>query len=354
MNKIGMRGLLLHASVALTTVVASASASYAQSRSFMDGISFDVDEFAGTNSTLNPQECPFPDSVAVPDTLDPAGYYPLSVGDSWDYVWDLFSFPAPAFRRIAVADTLRGDITFAKVKTIDFVAVVEGGVIPVDSSFSYESVIDGILTEWQPSTDSLSSVVDFRNPFNSCDSLNSSLRVVSGGYERSALLYGPDTLRLSAEKALENCLQVCRGNSYGYSVGLIRSLPSPGASTLWLAGFTIDGKSRGAPLDTVFAKGIAQTSNDLPTTRQDRLVFYPNPLSNTGWVEIELVRAGYVRIDLIDMVGRRLSNSDAAVYLAPGKHIVPFSTRTIPAGLYLVNLMVNGQASASNSIIVLR
>ncbi|MDP3916035.1 MAG: T9SS type A sorting domain-containing protein, partial [Bacteroidota bacterium] len=73
---------------------------------------------------------------------------------------------------------------------------------------------------------------------------------------------------------------------------------------------------------------------------ETKLVNYPNPFSGSTTIELQLEKASYVRVSVIDMAGRTVANLQEG-NLAEGKHRFSFDGSALPKGLYFAKV-VNG------------
>ncbi|MBW8330979.1 MAG: T9SS type A sorting domain-containing protein, partial [Prolixibacteraceae bacterium] len=73
---------------------------------------------------------------------------------------------------------------------------------------------------------------------------------------------------------------------------------------------------------------------------ETKLVNYPNPFSGSTNIELQLEKASYVRVSVIDMAGRTVSTLQEG-NLTEGKHRFTFDGTALPKGLYFAKV-VNG------------
>jgi hypothetical protein len=88
-----------------------------------------------------------------------------------------------------------------------------------------------------------------------------------------------------------------------------------------------------------------------PESNHDRLVLSSNPMPQLSHVGISLSRAASARAQLIDMMGRMVQTF-ADQPLPQGETSVQIEGRPIPAGCYLLQLLVNGQVADQQKVIV--
>ena len=86
---------------------------------------------------------------------------------------------------------------------------------------------------------------------------------------------------------------------------------------------------------------------------------YPNPFAQQTTVMVNMAQASTVRIDVFDMLGRRVHTLHAGV-LPPGRHAFLWHARTdagavLPGGLYLVRMQADASGkTASQTVILLK
>jgi hypothetical protein len=73
---------------------------------------------------------------------------------------------------------------------------------------------------------------------------------------------------------------------------------------------------------------------------ETKLVNYPNPFTGSTTIELQLEKASYIRVSVIDMAGRTVANLQEG-NLTEGKHRFSFDGTALPKGLYFAKV-VNG------------
>jgi hypothetical protein len=71
----------------------------------------------------------------------------------------------------------------------------------------------------------------------------------------------------------------------------------------------------------------------------------PNPIHDEARLEFELSEPGRARIEVFDVLGRRMPGGFEAE-LPAGTHVVPWQARDLAPGIYLARLSVRGQSEA--------
>ena len=348
MKELSMRGILLHACLALTTVVVSASASYAQLRSFTDGIGFDVAEFAGTNSTLSPQDCPFPDSVAVPDTLDPAGYYPTGAGWIWDYVTVDGPFLDGANRLATLGDTLVDDIVFSIIDKTDFFFPnpVKREMVPTLHVRRYVSATDSTLIYLNPvnGTQSVNPVL-FGAPFDSCDQTGTE---ISGGYGVTFVTTEEGSLVTHEAAAIKTFDYGLPGReTYAHGIGFVYGSYEVNSERMLAYVRSGNGEEIGVPLDQQFV--ITSVSEpELPS--ETSLSVYPNPTRGRILIDVKTEKASVLKFVVTDVIGRKLDQ--VITFSSSGSTRIEYSMHGRPSGFYVLTVHPDHGLPLSATIIL--
>jgi hypothetical protein len=91
----------------------------------------------------------------------------------------------------------------------------------------------------------------------------------------------------------------------------------------------------------------APTSEIKPTTDlADK--FYPNPVSQTAYYEVEMPETSEGNIQVVDIQGRLLSQKD----LQQGANKVEFDLSEMPNGMYFYKVMVDKKISKTGKFVV--
>jgi hypothetical protein len=106
------------------------------------------------------------------------------------------------------------------------------------------------------------------------------------------------------------------------------------------------------------AGGTADTPREAPPTATRLYTPYPNPLSGTSRIQLDLARGGHVMLDVIDLAGRnvaRLVDRD----LDAGRHAFSWSGQgsagaRVPAGVYFVRVSGLGLDAQTVRLAVMR
>lgn len=124
-----------------------------------------------------------------------------------------------------------------------------------------------------------------------------------------------------------------------------------------LSGFLDPSANQDGPGLTLVAAPVSQrapvTSEEAPEADGWRLLpVAPNPVAASGTVGFVAPEAGAVTVDVLDALGRRVAVLHEGP-VAAGSHAVPWSTRGLAGGVYLVRLRAGGR-SLAQSVTVLR
>ena len=64
---------------------------------------------------------------------------------------------------------------------------------------------------------------------------------------------------------------------------------------------------------------------------------YPNPVVNTAWVDLSLTSSEDVRLDVINLIGQKVSSQDLGT-MSAGNSRLPLDMSGLDSGIYLVTL----------------
>jgi Spondin_N/Secretion system C-terminal sorting domain len=77
---------------------------------------------------------------------------------------------------------------------------------------------------------------------------------------------------------------------------------------------------------------------------------YPNPITRSTTVELELIKPENVSVDVFDLQGRRLASLYNG-FLAAGTHSIPWTPESVSSGVYVVRLRAGNTISTSRLIV---
>ena len=81
-------------------------------------------------------------------------------------------------------------------------------------------------------------------------------------------------------------------------------------------------------------------------------VAYPNPFNPSTTFALDIPETGHVVVDVLDMLGRRVSVLQDGNVLA-GAYTLRFDARDLPSGVYIVRAMAEGSRQ-TRSVTLLR
>ncbi len=301
--------------------------------------------------------CPFSATDAVADTLDPQGYYPLQIGNAWEYVMYEGGLHLEwIWREEVTTDTLIGDTTFFGIEKTFYYRQPEDGSFRFSArSFRYRAVVDGRLHEWTPGW--TEKTAPFFADFNSCDSLYAYLGqpvTITGSYDTSFVIPPRqvglhDTIRVLAIKKFFLPLE---SYVYAYGIGLIQQGAEVGNLTT-LAYARIDGEEYGVRLDLLFdVRSLSFEPS--PRSSTVRFELYPNPASAATYLSFILGSPSRVTIKVVDVAGRVVTVPLKGSYLGDGKHQIALDASSVVSGVYVVSLQFDGKNAASAKLVVVR
>ncbi len=97
---------------------------------------------------------------------------------------------------------------------------------------------------------------------------------------------------------------------------------------------------------------VEVTENSDRTFRYDLAQNYPNPFNPSTWIEYELASAGDVRLEVFDMLGRKVATLVSARQNA-GVHRINFNARTLSSGVYFYTIRA-GRFSQTKKMMLIK
>lgn len=286
-------------------------------------------------ATCDPSE---PDGIPCPDTTDWKRYFPLEVGNRWQYVRDVFFEDDDDHYGVEVLGT-------EEIEGVEHFRLHECERTEVNvtcgESFlvRYDEAIRAVLRRDQsgetPSYSPYSS--DLGRAFWDTES-------VSGEYGFSFDLGSGPTV----EGTRKNYFYVAGGEEYVSGIGpvLYTIEASPDEDRLLYA--RIGGETYGSPA-FVFPTAD-EPGASAPAAFALRSV-YPNPAREAATVAFSLNWAQEVTLEVLDVLGRVVLTQEVGPQAA-GPHEARLNTDVLPSGLYLVRL--RGDGAEIRRLVVLR
>ena len=283
------------------------------------------------------------------DTTAPWRYYPLGIGDAWEYearggmvireevVKDTFAlgrrYVVRTFQSVdrngetlgEVREAVRYDTTSAIVRKL--VGVGQGYLGPDRSEVLY---FVPCPLDAQPGAIQCQGEAPV--------SFDPEGILVFGG-ERVGT--GPDTVRTAIKS------YVTRGiftNRFAAGIGLVYSGGEGGARGL--AYYRVNGEERGV-------RQFPTSSGPTPLPNGAALTVGPNPTGGAATVRLDLPAPADVRVVVYDALGRRVATL-ASGTLAAGTHALPLDAAPLAPGVYVVRAEVGGGAVLVRRLTVAR
>ena len=70
-----------------------------------------------------------------------------------------------------------------------------------------------------------------------------------------------------------------------------------------------------------------------------------------GWQDVFVDESGAVRVEIVDLHGRRVATIAARVFAA-GRHAIPFRDATLAGGVYFYRLLMDGRAEVRKMVLI--
>ena len=283
---------------------------------------------------------------AEPDTTAPWRYYPLAVGNVWEY--GITS--GGTFRNAVVGDTTVGGVGYFVMEEAFFdadgtPAAPRTGFVRYDSTLHVDRERYTISGESFEGTGRV--LCPLNAPFNASVSFEGTDCYVRGGYDVPLVFGGEepgtggDTVRTAVKEFSYFPDAVER---YAAGVGFILT----GREGIYIAlrYYRVDGVER----------GIAQfpvSDRPTPPSAGAALAVAPNPAGGAATVRLDLPAPAEVRVAVYDVLGRRVATL-AAGPLGAGLHRLPFDASRLAPGAYVVRAGVGGGAALVRRVTVAR
>ena len=292
--------------------------------------------------------CPYDEDDAVADTLDPSGYYPLQLGNVWEYVAYSGPFLSHLIRDEVIADTVIDGNIFYKVRRTSFNIEEHQPITTAAYSYSILSIAEGVLLSWS-SQYGLDELVPLSRDFSSCYETVLGTAIVAGSYATTYTFESGEMVGLTATK--EFTLPVA-GYEYGHGLGNIRGWGDGGA-TMELSYARVDGVDYGVRLDSLFDIRVGiEVVPDL--LKGSRVNIYPNPASSVAHIWFMLARPGQTSLRIYDIQGRLVATPLQGRNLTAGKHTIAWNVNELAPGVYFVRLLMAADPIAKVSLVIAR
>ncbi|NND70256.1 MAG: T9SS type A sorting domain-containing protein [Rhodothermales bacterium] len=294
------------------------------------------------------QDCPYPDSVAVVDTLSATMYQPLAVGNIWEYLVTDGDSLISAERSEIVGYAYFKNIFYYRLDSRYYHA-------PGDSVLS----LDTLITDYIYVTDS-SLVVNgsigprqkdivFSASFQSCYSgflaSETTDLILVEGQIRDSVSFTVDGMLQPVEVAATKKFSVVSDTSvvFAHGIGMVEAT---GQLTTTLVFAQIDGVDFGTPLASLY---VIPTSIETLETATGRPGIFPLPAGDTINLTIASVKSGISDIVVYDNLGRVVYQG----VVPPDVFQIRIDVSTWAAGLYMLSVVDSG-TTVSSPIVVVR
>lgn len=292
------------------------------------------------------------DGAVVPDTLDWKRYYPLGIGNTWEYgglnaytstiVGDTLANNRQYFVRrdsIPAVGTLGPFIQFFYMRydtsgTVVTVPDVESDTLAVPLPFSYQQIEFPDFLAYFDMRTAFGDTLYYRPP--------DTLYHVFGGYNRTRQI-GDAHVEMEGLKCFQSAGTLLHNACYGTDIGFL------GGGNLFssrLKYARVGGKEYGEVR--------------MPATAVDEHVsasafviesIYPHPLRREGHIVYTLGKPGVVRIELFNALGQTV-HSEVLGDQLPGEHRYRIDRDGLASGMYIMRLSTATGQRVVRSIIL--
>ncbi len=269
----------------------------------------------------------------TPDPIDPARYYPLAVGDVWEYRVELGVSPGFDARYEILRDTL---IDGRRYLIESQTTRQAGGPFstPFETPMRYDPVTQRVHLWTTQDAPFYPRVCSFGFPFGPNQTCQQGPRDIGGGLGGVVTLGDSSRVAVSAQKRFGSQTLDAYIDTYAADIGLISRRDNVEGGDMRLHYARIGGVEYGTPL-VVSGEAVPAEAEVLTLrTRGQRLV---------------VAARGPVRVELFDTLGRRVAMlHDGGL---DGERA--FDLPALPAGLYIARAL-QGTARASVRVVVAR
>ena len=289
---------------------------------------------------------------SLPDTLDNKRYYPLEVGNEWQYTETAWITPIPTYHRSRiVSDTTANGHHYFKRLSESFDAARElqhsavtylrynamGAVVASSSPSIDTSVADDSLTYW------------YHANFGDSVETYYGLSIVRGSYDSTLTIPGPNPIRAAAVKTL-HVPDPLYGTDYyeaevvAADIGKISHEVFDGPDT-WLSYANIGGVEYGERVIGVHIEG-----GQHPRTATRTLEIFPNPAMNVLYLLYEGNGRYLPQLMVYDVLGRTVIHAAPSTSCS-GKCEFALDISGLSSGVYSI-VVTTGNTAAFRSFTV--
>ena len=299
--------------------------------------------------------CPFPDSVAIVDTVSPAAYLPAAVGNEWHYLGRSGGLPSHVTVREVVSDTLIQSISYARIRDTQY---EYGRPAILSRSFSYIAVTDSITFRYDRFEDATyPDPIQPASDFNVCYEFDGRAFGVSNpGY--SAVYPAQDYVFHVVENGeqVEYHVPLAKGFAmYPVPQAIVVAVLIPGIGIVEEGGefgdtrliyAMIEGEVIGTRADSTYAWMVGARRSE--SSEEYLLTGYPNPASSDYYLTLHGSPAfAHVEVQVIDLLGRERRVSS---FRNPVQMLVDVSG--LEAGIYFAHVTANGTVASRRFLVV--
>lgn len=286
--------------------------------------------------------------VGQPDTTDWRSYYPLEVGNEWQYHYTGFGLPDADYRNRIVADTLIGDVSYFIMERCsdDFFVGLECRI----NYLRYNEERAGI-SGWSPTVGAYDDwgfpPCRFDAPFQTeintktCTVGPNGMILADGFYESSTSV--GSTAFTGTEKWFDSLFGWIR---YLSGVGMFEWWGEGDNGDVELVFLRLDGVSYGTPVLTVGTEAAVPG-------RPSGVEVSPNPVRDTATLRFTLDTPQDVTLEVFSVLGRRIRVEPLGA-LGVGEQVIRFEPGGLPSGAYRLRLTGVDGFGGSRGIIVHR
>lgn len=291
----------------------------------------------------------------TPDTTDWRGYYPIQVGNAWEYQT---TNPLVTDTTYRLVEMIRDTTIDGRAYTVERHRLyigsrdqqVPAGYVYVRYDTTAATVraihrlADGTLTPEEPYY-----ACDFSAPFDSMISCPMGALAVSGWYlPGGAALYtiGADPIHPTTEKSF---FTLGTGHRFLHGIGLVSwSGDGDPWTTVWPSFARVGGIEYGRRVVATTAEPDFHRPAGLRIAAA-----YPNPFSEDALIAYETEAPGPLTVTLYDALGRRIHRETLGARGA-GKHVYRLTDSGWPAGVYALLLETPAGARAVQTLLLIK
>lgn len=273
----------------------------------------------------------------TPDTTSAWRYYPLQVGNVWEYRGS--GLQPGDFRVEIVGDTVIDGTRYF----LEAYASYQNSELDPGSSYPvrFDTTMANVLARWDDGTESiwqLSRSCPLSTPFGDVDCADEQVEVTGGSDEAFELFWGQVLagVTLKSFHATTRSYFIADIGWGGYDL-----VVEPGGTRLSYA--RIDGVEYGEPFPVAAEPATPEES-------EFALSVYPNPSRDAATLQVSLDAPQRVRLAVYDVLGRRVLSRDLGAQPA-GETTHRLDGAALPAGVYVVHLAGDAGARATARIV---